>query len=80
MHWSIRAAQREALHRSVAVLRAWARAHILPESIPLEDIVARARAYMAAYKVPRAVECVDALPKSGSGKVMWRRLQQRDGV
>ena len=30
---------------------------------------------MAAYKVPRIVEFVDALPKSGSGKVMWRLLQ-----
>ena len=27
-------------------------------------------------KVPRIVEFVDALPKSGSGKVMWRTLQE----
>ena len=32
---------------------------------------------MAAYKVPRIVEFVDALPKSGSGKVMWRLLQEQ---
>jgi tripartite-type tricarboxylate transporter receptor subunit TctC len=32
---------------------------------------------MAAYKVPRMVEFVDALPKSGSGKVMWRLLFSR---
>ena len=31
---------------------------------------------MAAYKAPRLVEFVDALPKSGSGKVMWRLLQE----
>ena len=31
---------------------------------------------MAAYKSPRIVEFVAALPKSGSGKVMWRQLQQ----
>jgi hypothetical protein len=32
---------------------------------------------MAVYKVPRMVQFVDALPKSGSGKVMWRALQER---
>jgi fatty-acyl-CoA synthase len=31
---------------------------------------------MAVYKIPRTVQFVDALPKSGSGKVMWRRLQE----
>jgi fatty-acyl-CoA synthase len=36
-----------------------------------------AREHMAAYKVPRIVEFVDALPKSGSGKVMWRLLQEQ---
>jgi fatty-acyl-CoA synthase len=39
-----------------------------------------AREHMAAYKVPRIVEFVDALPKSGSGKVMWRFLQEREGA
>ena len=33
---------------------------------------------MAAYEVPRAVELVEALPKSGSGKIMWRELQERE--
>ncbi|TFY97564.1 long-chain fatty acid--CoA ligase [Ramlibacter rhizophilus] len=32
---------------------------------------------MAAYKVPRVVEFVPALPRSGSGKVMWRELQEQ---
>jgi len=31
---------------------------------------------MAAYKYPRVVQFVDVLPKSGSGKVMWRTLQE----
>jgi fatty-acyl-CoA synthase len=35
--------------------------------------------HMAVYKVPRMVEFVDALPKSGSGKVMWRALQELEG-
>ena len=30
---------------------------------------------MAAYKAPRQVEFVETLPKSGTGKVMWRLLQ-----
>lgn len=33
---------------------------------------------MAAYKCPRIVEFAPALPKSGSGKVLWRELQQRE--
>ena len=32
---------------------------------------------MAAYKMPHIVEFVTALPKSGSGKVMWRELQEQ---
>ena len=33
---------------------------------------------MAVYKVPRIVQFADALPKSGSGKVMWRTLQESE--
>jgi fatty-acyl-CoA synthase len=33
---------------------------------------------MAAYKVPRLVEFVPSLPKSGTGKVMWRLLQEQE--
>ena len=43
-----------------------------------KDIVDWAHANMAAYKAPRVVEFVDALPKSGSGKVMWRPTQERE--
>ncbi len=45
-----------------------------------EDIVAWCREHMAVYKVPRIVEFVEALPKSGSGKVMWRSLQEAEAV
>lgn len=41
-------------------------------------IVAWCRENMAAFKVPRIVEFVDALPKSGSGKIQWRELQDRE--
>jgi fatty-acyl-CoA synthase len=43
-----------------------------------QEIIDWAREHMAAYKVPRLVEFVDGLPKSGSGKVMWRSLQERE--
>jgi fatty-acyl-CoA synthase len=43
-----------------------------------EDIVAWAHGEMAAYKVPRIVEFVDALPRSGSGKIQWRALQEKE--
>ena len=43
-----------------------------------QDIIDWAREHMAAYKVPKIVEFVEHLPKSGSGKVMWRMLQERE--
>jgi fatty-acyl-CoA synthase len=45
-----------------------------------EGVIAWAREHMAAYKVPRIVEFVDALPKSGTGKVMWRLLQEQEAA
>ena len=36
------------------------------------------QSHMAAYKVPRSVEFVDSLPKTGSGKILWRELQERE--
>lgn len=59
--------------KAVIVLREQARGHTRAD-----DIIAWAREHMAAYKVPRVVEFVDALPKSGSGKVMWRLLQDQE--
>jgi fatty-acyl-CoA synthase len=45
-----------------------------------EDIIAWCRDNMAVYKVPRIVQFADALPKSGSGKVMWRALQEAESA
>jgi len=45
-----------------------------------QDIEAWAHEHMAAYKVPRLVEFVAALPKSGSGKIMWRELQEQQNA
>jgi len=57
--------------KAVVVLRAEARGKATEQ-----DLIDWAREHMAAYKVPRSVQFVDALPKSGSGKVMWRLLQE----
>ncbi|TXI61300.1 MAG: long-chain fatty acid--CoA ligase [Limnohabitans sp.] len=43
-----------------------------------QDIIDWCRDNMAVYKIPRSVQFVDALPKSGSGKVMWRALQEAE--
>lgn len=43
-----------------------------------QEIIDWCRENMAVYKVPRIVQFVDALPKSGSGKVMWRTLQEAE--
>jgi len=61
--------------KAVVVLRAEARG-----KTAAEDIIAWSREHMAAYKVPKIVEFVDALPKSGSGKVMWRLLQDQEAT
>ena len=59
--------------KAIVVLRAQARGQTTAD-----DITAWAREHMAAYKVPKLVQFVDALPKSGSGKVMWRLLQDQE--
>jgi fatty-acyl-CoA synthase len=61
--------------KAVVVLRAEARG-----KTTAEDIVAWSREQMAAYKAPKLVEFIDALPKSGSGKVMWRLLQDKEAA
>jgi fatty-acyl-CoA synthase len=43
-----------------------------------QQIIDWAHQHMAAYKSPRIVQFVAALPKSGSGKVMWRELQEQE--
>lgn len=38
------------------------------------SVIAWCRTQMSAYKCPRIVTFVDALPKSGAGKVLWKDL------
>jgi fatty-acyl-CoA synthase len=42
------------------------------------ELIAWAREHMAAYKVPHAVEFRDSLPRSATGKVQWRLLQEAE--
>ena len=72
---SARDAYRGETVKAVVVLKAHAKGKTTPD-----DIVAWARDNMAAYKYPRVVEFVDALPKSGTGKVMWRHLQESENA
>jgi fatty-acyl-CoA synthase len=43
-----------------------------------EDIIEWSKEQMAAYKYPRTVQFVDALPRSASGKILWRELQEQE--
>lgn len=70
---SARDAYRGETVKAIVVLRAEARG-----KTNAEDITNWSRENMAAYKVPKLVQFVDALPKSGSGKVMWRLLQDQE--
>jgi len=45
-----------------------------------QDIIHWCKERMSAYKYPRIVEFVDELPKSGSGKVQWRLLQEKENA
>jgi fatty-acyl-CoA synthase len=61
--------------KALVVLRPEQRGHVSEQ-----DVIHWAHGHMAAYKSPRIVEFVDALPRSGSGKVMWRELQEQQAT
>ncbi|HIZ50750.1 MAG TPA: AMP-binding protein, partial [Candidatus Pseudomonas excrementavium] len=43
-----------------------------------EDILTWCQANMSAYKCPKLIQFTDALPKSPTGKIMWRALQEQE--
>ncbi|MCB2016297.1 MAG: long-chain fatty acid--CoA ligase [Hydrogenophaga sp.] len=59
--------------KAVVVLREAARGQTTEQ-----EIIDWCREHMAVYKAPRVVQFAEALPKSGSGKVMWRLLQEKE--
>jgi len=44
-------------------------------SLTTQDVDAYCRQHLAAYKIPRRVEFVQALPKNATGKVLKRVLR-----
>jgi len=72
---SARDAYRGETVKAVVVLRPSHRGQVSEQ-----DIVDWCREHMAVYKVPRIVQFAAALPKSGSGKVMWRALQEAEAA
>jgi len=48
------------------------------DTLTEQSLIEWARERMAAYKVPRIVELVEQLPKTASGKLLWRELQDRE--
>ena len=65
--WPSRGARRGGRRRS-----SFARANVSEH-----DLIAHCRASLAPYKIPKAVFFLDALPKSGMGKVLKPELVER---
>lgn len=47
-------------------------------SVDAQTIIAWSREHLAAYKIPRSIEFMDALPRSPTGKIQWRLLQDQE--
>jgi fatty-acyl-CoA synthase len=58
--------------KAVVVLKPAARGRVSEA-----ELVGWARDNMAAYKVPASFEFVEVLPKSATGKILWRVLQEQ---
>src|SRR5574343_216112 len=48
------------------------------EALTPEALIAWCREHIAAYKVPREIDFVDALPRNATGKLMWRLVQDAE--
>lgn len=59
--------------KAVVVLKAGLRGQVAEA-----EVIDWSRGRMAAYKYPRIVEFVDSLPRSATGKIMWRALQDAE--
>ncbi len=45
--------------------------------LTVEDVEGFARAHLAGYKIPRLIEFIDEIPKTGSNKILKRELRAR---
>lgn len=57
--------------KAVVVLRKGA-------TLEAAELAAWAKDHLATYKIPRLLDIVESLPKSGAGKVLWRDLQEAE--
>ena len=48
-----------------------------PGALTAEDVAAALKGRLAAYKIPKKIVLVDALPRTGSGKVAKNEFKQR---
>ena len=48
------------------------------KEISSNDIIAWSKNHLASYEYPRIVKFVDALPKTATGKILWRTLQEQE--
>ncbi|MGO4328116.1 long-chain fatty acid--CoA ligase [Cupriavidus sp. 2TAF22] len=48
------------------------------ETTTVESLLAWCREHMATYKAPRIVEIVPAIPRTATGKLAWRTLQEAE--
>jgi long-chain acyl-CoA synthetase len=48
------------------------------ESLTAEEVQAYCRESLAPYKIPKIIEFIDELPKSGVGKILRRVLKEKD--
>jgi fatty-acyl-CoA synthase len=59
--------------KAFIVVKAARRGEVKPD-----DIISWAKTKMAAYKVPTMIAFEDSLPKTATGKIQWRVLQERE--
>src|SRR5699024_5624872 len=50
------------------------------DRICAEDIISWSKEHLSAYKYPRQIEFRSSLPRSATGKVEWRRLQDEESA
>ncbi|WP_373187660.1 long-chain-fatty-acid--CoA ligase [Halopseudomonas sp.] len=48
------------------------------EDVKAEEIISWCQENMSAYKCPKQIAFVDSLPKSPTGKILWRALQEEE--
>lgn len=46
-----------------------------PEKLTEQELISWCKEHIAAYKVPQIIEFIEELPKTASGKICWRDLQ-----